>query len=455
MEMIEAFVSDVNSIVWGVPMLILIGATGVFLMAGLLFMPLRKLVHGFQLLLSSATPGEGDIPPFKALMTALSATVGTGNIAGVATAIFLGGPGALFYMWLIALIGMATKYAEAVCAVTFRETDAKGNHVGGPMYYLKNGVGARFPTLGKILAPLFALFAAIAAFGIGNGVQANSVADAMSSSFGVPHITTGIIMMGIVAAVLLGGIRRIADVAGALVPLMIILYVGTALTILVINAAAIPDAFALIFRHAFEPASAAGGFAGATVAAAIRFGIARGVFSNEAGLGSAAIAHAAAKTDDPVRQGHIAMLGTFIDTIIVCTMTGLVIITSGLWTSGETGAALTSSSFAAALPGGAEIVSVALAVFAFTTILGWSYYGERSVQYLFGDLAILPYRVIWIVAIPVGATLNLGFIWLLADTLNAMMAIPNLIGLIILGPMVFKATKAYWEKRAANPQSAD
>ncbi len=455
MEMIEAFVGQVNSIVWGVPMLILIGATGVFLMAGLLFMPLRKLAHGFKLLLSSSTPGEGDIPPFKALMTALSATVGTGNIAGVATAIFLGGPGALFYMWLIALIGMATKYAEAVCAVTFRETDAKGNHVGGPMYYLKNGVGEKYPTLGKLLAPLFALFAAIAAFGIGNGVQANSVADAMSSSFGIPHIATGLVMMAIVAAVLLGGIRRIADVAGALVPLMIVLYVGSAIVILVINAPAIPDAFALIFTHAFEPVSAAGGFAGATVAAAIRFGIARGVFSNEAGLGSAAIAHAAAKTNDPVRQGHIAMLGTFIDTIIVCTMTGLVIITSGLWTSGDTGAALTSASFAMALPGGAEIVSVALAVFAFTTILGWSYYGERSVQYLFGDLAILPYRVIWIVAIPVGATLNLGFIWLLADTLNAMMAIPNLIGLIILGPMVFKATKTYWEKRATAPQSAD
>lgn len=455
MEMIEAFVGQVNSIVWGVPMLILIGATGVFLMAGLLFMPLRKLAHGFKLLLSPTTPGEGDIPPFKALMTALSATVGTGNIAGVATAIFLGGPGALFYMWLIALIGMATKYAEAVCAVTFRETDAKGNHVGGPMYYLKNGVGEKYPTLGKVLAPLFALFAAVAAFGIGNGVQANSVADAMSSSFGVPHLATGLVMMAIVAAVLLGGIRRIADVAGALVPLMIVLYVGSAIIILVINAAAIPDAFTLIFTHAFEPVSAAGGFAGATVAAAIRFGIARGVFSNEAGLGSAAIAHAAAKTNDPVRQGHIAMLGTFIDTIIVCTMTGLVIITSGLWTSGDTGAALTSASFAMALPGGAEIVSVALAVFAFTTILGWSYYGERSVQYLFGDLAILPYRVIWIVAIPVGATLNLGFIWLLADTLNAMMAIPNLIGLIILGPMVFKATKTYWEKRAAAPQGAD
>lgn len=455
MEAIESAVGTLNGIVWGVPMLILIGATGVFLMAGLLFMPLRKLVHAFQLLVAPVPPGEGDIPPFKALMTALSATVGTGNIAGVATAIFLGGPGAIFYMWLIALIGMATKYAEAVCAVTYREVDANGNHVGGPMYYLRNGVGEKFPMLGKTLAPLFALFAAVAAFGIGNGVQANSVADAMSASFGISHFLTGVVMMVIVAAVLLGGIRRIADVAGALVPLMIVLYVGAALVILALNAAAIPDAFALILHHAFEPASAAGGFAGATVAAAIRFGIARGVFSNEAGLGSAAIAHAAAKTNDPVRQGHIAMLGTFIDTIIVCTMTGLVIITSGLWTSGDTGAALTSTSFAATLPGGAEIVSVALAVFAFTTILGWSYYGERSVQYLFGTGAILPYRVVWIAAIPVGATVNLGFIWLLADTLNAMMAIPNLIGLIILGPMVFRATKTYWEKRAAQPQSAD
>lgn len=455
MEMIESFVGEVNGIVWGVPMLILIGATGVFLMAGLRFMPLRKLVYGFKLLAAPAGSGEGDIAPFKALMTALSATVGTGNIAGVATAIFLGGPGAIFYMWIIALIGMATKYAEAVCAVTFRETDAKGNHIGGPMYYLKNGVGKKFPLLGKVLAPAFALFAAIAAFGIGNGVQANSVADALNSSFGVSHIMTGIVMMVIVAAVLLGGIRRIADVAAALVPIMIVLYVGAALVILGLNAAAIPDAFALIFRHAFEPSSAVGGFAGATVAAAIRFGVARGVFSNEAGLGSAAIVHAAAKTDDPVRQGHIAMLGTFIDTIIVCTMTALVIITSGLWTSGETGATLTSSSFAATLPVGAEIVSIALAVFAFTTILGWSYYGERSVQYLLGERAIIPYRVLWIAAIPLGATVNLGFIWLLSDTLNAMMAIPNLIGLIILGPMVFRATKTYWEKKNASPQTAD
>lgn len=447
MELFESIVSDVNSIVWGVPMLVLIAATGVFLMAGLLFMPLRKLFHAFSLLLTPQRLGEGDIQPQKALATALAATVGTGNIAGVATAIFLGGPGALFYMWVIALIGMATKYAEAVAAVSYREVDSRGMHVGGPMYYLRDGVGQRFPALGKVLAFLFALFAAVAAFGIGNGVQANSVAQALDSSFSIDPLVTGIIMMSIVGLVLIGGIKRIADVAGALVPLMIVAYVGSAIVILIINAAEIPAAFGLIFQYAFEPVAAAGGFAGATVAAAIRFGVARGVFSNEAGLGSAAIAHAAAKTDDPVAQGHVAMLGTFIDTIIVCTMTGLVIITSGLWTSGETGAALTSAGFAAALPLGAEIVTVALAVFAFTTVLGWSYYGERSIQYIFGAGAIWPYRVVWILAIPVGATFDLGLIWLIADTLNAMMALPNLIGLLILGPVIFAKTRDYWNKQ--------
>ena len=450
METVEAFVGTVNGIVWGPPMLILIGLTGAFLMAGLLAMPLRKLFYAFKLLLSPPRAGEGDISPFKALMTALSATVGTGNIAGVATAIYLGGPGALFYMWVIALVGMATKYAEAVCAVKFREIDSKGHFVGGPMYYLKKGVGEKFPLLGAILAPLFAIFAAIAGFGIGNGVQANSVAAAMEGTFGIDPLISGLAMMAVVGVVLIGGIKRIGDVAGALVPVMIVLYVGAAAVILVINASAIPDAFHLIFHHAFNPAAAAGGFAGATIAAAIRFGVARGVFSNEAGLGSAAIAHAAAKTDDPVRQGHIAMLGTFIDTIIVCTMTGLVIITSGLWTSGETGAALTSAGFAASLSGGAEIVSLAIVVFAFTTILGWSYYGEKAIQYLFGTIAIWPYRILWVAAIPVGATLDLGFVWLLSDTLNAMMALPNLIGLIILGPMVFKITKDYWAKRTAD-----
>lgn len=446
--MFEAYVKAVNDLVWGEYMLALIGLTGAFLMVGLAGMPLRKLFYAFKLLFTKTDTGEGDISPFKALMTALSATVGIGNIAGVALAIHWGGPGALFYMWVIALVGMATKYAEAVCAVKFREVDEKGHFVGGPMYYLKKGVGEKFPLLGAILAPTFAVFAALAGFGIGNGTQANSVAETMQNTFGIDPLVSGLVMMVAVGVVLIGGIKRIGDVAGALVPVMIVLYVGTAAIILVINASAIPDAFHLIFHHAFNPAAAVGGFAGAMVAEAIRWGAARGVFSNEAGLGSAAIAHAAAKTNDPVRQGHVAMLGTFIDTIIVCTMTGLVIITSGLWTSGIKGAPLTSASFAASLPGGAEIVSLALVVFAFTTILGWSYYGERAIQYLFGVKAIWPYRILWVAAIPVGAILKLDLIWAISDTLNAMMAVPNLIGLIILGPMVFRITKEYWDKKA-------
>ncbi len=456
MESFSAFVGAVNGVVWGPAMLTLIALTGVFLMVGLAFYPLRKIGYALRLLFSGGEAGEGDIPPFKALMTALAATVGTGNIAGVATAIFLGGPGALFYMWLIALIGMATKYAEAVLAVSYREVDEDGLHVGGPMYYLKNGVGKRFPLLGGILAPLFAIFAAIAAFGIGNMVQSNSVAHALTSTFGVGEIWTGVIMAVIVALVIIGGIRRIADVAGALVPFMMVAYVLAALVVLVLNIGAIPDAIALVFQHAFQPVAAAGGFAGATVAAAIRFGIARGVFSNEAGMGSAPIAHAAAKTNSPVRQGHIAMLGTFFDTIIICSMTGLAIIVTGAWTSGETGAALTTTAFANVLPVGAEIVTIALAIFAFTTVLGWSYYGERCIEYLFGIRAIIVFRVLWIVAIPVGAMFELNLIWLIADTLNALMAIPNLIGLIILGPTVFQLTRAYWAgERQASPEAAE
>ena len=315
-------------------------------------MPWRKVGYGFRLLFDkNQAVGEGEVKPFNALMTALSATVGTGNIAGVATAIALGGPGAIFYMWLIALFGMATKYAEAVCAVTYREVDATGKYVGGPMYYLRNGVGEFAPELGKWLGIAFAIFGAVAAFGIGNAVQVNSMAAVLIDSFGVPTWVTGVVVAALVGIVVIGGIRRIGDVAGKLVPTMIVLYLGAALLILAINVTAIPDAIGMIFTYAFTPAAATGGFAGAAVAAAIRFGIARGVFSNEAGLGSAAIAHAAAQTNSPVRQGLIAMLGTFIDTIIVCTMTALVILTSGAWTmtgadgGGLTGAVLTSTGF--------------------------------------------------------------------------------------------------------------
>lgn len=445
MASIEAFVGWLDGLLWGVPMLVALAAVGLFLMVGLRFIPLRKIPAAFGLM-RHPSPGAGDISSFQALMTALAATVGTGNIAGVATAIYLGGPGALFYMWLIALVGMATKYSEAVAAIAYREVDAMGNHVGGPMYYIKNGVGKKFPLLAAILAPAFAIFTALAGFGIGNGVQANTVAHAMDVNFGVPVIVSGLVMMVGTGLVLIGGIKRIGEVASALVPTMIVFYMGAGVLILIINYAAIPEAFALVLRHAFEPVAASGGFAGATVAAAMRYGIARGVFSNEAGLGSAPIAHAAAKTNDPIQQGLIGMLGTFIDTIIVCTMTGMVILTSGHWDSGATGAELTSQAFAATFSYGNAIVAISLSLFAYTTLLGWSYYGERAVAYLFGTKAVMPYRIVWVLMIPVGAMTSLDFMWLMADALNAMMAIPNLIALVILAPGIFEMTRNYWAK---------
>ncbi len=446
MDDIKELISQLNGIVWGPVMLVLILGTGFVLMVGLRGMPLTKLLYGIKMMWRGRDEDKqdkGDISSFNALMTSLSATIGTGNIAGVATAIFLGGPGALFWMWITALVGMATKYSEAVLAVHFRETDENGNHVGGPMYYIKNGLSSRFAWLGTA----FAIFGALAGFGIGNTIQANSVADVLQTNIGLSPLVTGLIMAVLIALVLLGGIQRIATVAGKIVPFMAISYLGAGLVILAMHASELPAAISLIVTSAFTPVAATGGFAGAAVWAAIRFGVARGIFSNEAGLGSAPIAHAAAKTDNPVRQGSIAMIGTFIDTIIICSVTGLVIIVSGAWTSGETGASLSSLAFETILPGlGSVIVSLGLCVFAFTTILGWSIYGEKCVGYLFGVKAILPFRILWIIAVPVGATANLSFIWLVADTLNAMMALPNLIALLLLSPVVFKLTRSYFSK---------
>lgn len=445
MQTLSDLISAINGVVWGPLMLVLILGTGMYLMYGLSFIPIRRLGYSFKLLWRSRDKkGEGDIAPFNALMTSLSATIGTGNIAGVATAIFLGGPGALFWMWCTALVGMATKYAEAVLAVKYREVDSKGLHIGGPMFYIKNGLKSHWSWLGTC----FALFGALAGFGIGNTIQANSVADVIHGTFAVPHLVTGIIMAVLAAMVLLGGIKRIANVAGKLVPLMAFSYVGAGLVILAINFDELPNAFSLIFTHAFTPIAATGGFAGAAVWAAIRFGVARGVFSNEAGLGSAPIAHAAASTNSPVQQGNIAMLGTFIDTIIICSITGLVIISSGVWSQGETGASLSSAAFESALPGvGSYIVTIGLSIFAFTTILGWSFYSEKCVEYLFGESAITPFRFLWIIAVPIGATASLDFIWLVADTLNALMALPNLIALILLSPVVFKLTREHFDKQ--------
>ena len=348
-------------------MLILIVGVGAYLLWRLTFMPWRKLGYGFSLLWRGRTPeGEGDISAFNALMTSLSATIGTGNIAGVATAIAIGGPGALFWMWLTALVGMATKYAEAVLAVRYRETDANGKHIGGPMYYIKNGLGENW----YWLAFLFALFGAIAAFGIGNMVQSNSIADALDDKIGIHPLLTAAILIVLVGAVLMGGITRIATWAGRLVPFMAVFYLAFGIIVLIMNIGALPAAIGLVFSSAFTGHAAEGGFAGAAVWMAIRFGVARGVFSNEAGLGSAPIAHAAASTTDPCRQGTIAMLGTFINTLIVCSITGLAIVSTGVWSSGETGVDLTTAAFAATLPGGGYIVTFSLAIFAFTTILG-------------------------------------------------------------------------------------
>jgi len=445
MGWLKDVLSMINGVVWGWPMLVLILGTGLYLTVGLRALPLRHIGYGFSMLWKGRhAEGEGDITPFNALMTSLSATVGTGNIAGVATAIFLGGPGALFWMWCTALVGMATKYSEAVLAVHFREKDETGNHIGGPMFYIRNGLGKNWAWLGGS----FAVFGAIAGFGIGNTIQANSVADALESKFGFPPMFTGIAMAVIVGLVLFGGIQRIAKVANKLVPFMALAYVAAGLVVIFMNLGELPAAIALIVTHAFTPTAAAGGFAGAAVWAAIRFGVARGIFSNEAGLGSAPIAHAAAQTDSPVRQGTVAMLGTFIDTLVICSITGLVIVMTGAWTSGENGAALTAHAFELALPNvGGYIVTLGLVLFAFTTILGWSYYGEKCVEYLFGVKSIPWYRLLWVVAVFVGADLELKFIWLVADTLNALMALPNLIALVLLSPVVFRLSREYVFKR--------
>jgi len=442
MEFLTNLVAEINDIVWGPFMLVLILGTGLFLMIGLKFMPLRHLAYGFRMLWQGRkSDAKGDITPFNALMTSLSATIGTGNIAGVGTAIAIGGPGAIFWMWCTALVGMATKYAEAVLAVKYREVDEEGNHVGGPMYYIKNGLKGHWAWLGTA----FAIFGAMAGFGIGNMVQANSVADAMEANLGVPFWLTGMVMAALVFAVLIGGIKRIAQVAGKLVPFMALAYIAGGLIVILFNISEVPAALMLIVKSAFTPTAATGGFAGAAVMVAIQMGVARGIFSNEAGLGSAPIAHAAAQTDDPVRQGTIAMLGTFIDTLIVCTITALVIIISGQWSSGASGAELSAAAFGAGLPGfGQWVVTFGLMIFAFTTMLGWSVYGERCVEYLFGVKSIIPFRFLWVLVIPMGAMVKLSFVWLVADTLNALMAIPNLIALLLLSPVVFKLTKAYF-----------
>ncbi|WMJ77400.1 MULTISPECIES: alanine/glycine:cation symporter family protein [unclassified Sedimentibacter] len=447
MEAIMNINSWLNNIVWGPPMLILIVGTGLFLSVSTKFFSITKLGYILKNTLlkifSKDQSGEGEVTAFQAVATALAATVGTGNIAGVATAIAAGGPGALLWMWIAAILGMTTKFSEVVLSIKFREKTPDGRFVGGPMYYIRNGLGWNW------LAVLFALFGTLAAFGIGNMVQSNSVADALQSSFSLNPWITGIVLAVVTALVIVGGIKRIGAFTEKLVPFMAAIYILGGLAIIIINIGKVPAAFVTIFESAFSGRAAVGGFAGATVMQAVRFGVARGVFTNEAGLGSAPIAHAAATTDHPVRQGLWGVFEVFADTLVICSITALAIITSGVWETGMTGAALTTQAFDVSLPGGGYIVSIGIVMFAFSTIVGWEYYGERCAEYLFGPKAIMVYRIIWIPFILIGAIGGLEVIWALADTLNGLMAIPNLIGVVALSGTVFKLTKEFFSSEKA------
>ena len=428
--------NSIDSFVWGPPLLVLLVGTGIYLSLRLGLLQVRQLPRALGLIFKAKSNGEGDTSSFRALCTALAATIGTGNIVGVATAVKAGGPGALFWMWVAAFFGMATKYAEGLLAVRYRSYDEKGEVVGGPMFYIENGMGKKW----RPLAIFFSIAGVLVAyFGIGTFAQVNSIVDITKLSIGLDPVYTAVILTVVVAAVTLGGLKSIAAVAGKVVPAMAVIYFLSTVGFLIIFADKVPGAVMEVIHDAFNPTAAMGGFAGATVMLAMRSGVARGVFSNESGLGSAPIVAAAAKTKWPAEQGLVSMTGTFIDTIIICTLTGLTLVVSGLWTGDLNGAALTQAAFLQAYPDfGKIILMVGLVLFAFTTILGWNYYGERCIVYLAGVKAILPYRVIFIVLIACGAFLKLESIWVLADIVNGLMAIPNLIALLALSVVVVK-----------------
>jgi AGCS family alanine or glycine:cation symporter len=454
MELLNGIISQVNSFAWGGIMILFLVGTGFILTLGTRVVQFRKLGYAFKLLFSKEHQGEGDITPFQALMTSLAATIGTGNIAGVAGAIAAGGPGAVFWMWVTAAFGGATKYGEALLAIKYRITNEKGEKSGGPMYYIKNGMEEKYGGNWAWLGWLFAFFGTVAAFGIGNMVQANSVASSVYESVGVAPWISGLVIAAATAAVILGGIKSIGKVTEKIVPLMAVLYIIGALIILFKNAGMIPTAFGMIFSNAFSAKAVGGGLLGTV----IRFGVARGVFSNEAGLGSAPIAHAASTNDDPVRQGIIGSLGSFLDTLIVCSMTALVILVSGLVqldpttglmsiTDNLKSAALTTAAFDAAFPGvGGFVVSFGLVFFAFSTILGWYYYGSKCLEYIAGVKAVEIYKFLWIGLVFFGAIYKVGFVWNISDTFNGLMAIPNLIGLLALSPVIFAMTRESEQK---------
>lgn len=437
---------NINNFVWGPPLLLLLVGTGVYLTLRLGVFQVSKLPTAFRLIFSSDQSGQGDVSSFAALCTALAATVGTGNIVGVATAITTGGPGALFWMWVAAFFGMATKYAEGFLAIKYRTKDANGQAAGGPMHYITLGMGQKW----KPLAIFFAISGVLVALlGMGTFSQVNSIASSMSASFGLAPQLVSIVTAISIAFFIFGGIEKISDISTKIVPFMAILYILASVTVLALHWEQLLPTLALVFKSAFTPAAAVGGFTGATVQQAIQRGIARGVFSNESGLGSAPIAAAAAKSDNPVEQGLISMTGTFIDTLIICTLTGLTILVTGQWSvEGLAGAPLTQAAFASVFgQPGALALTISLVLFAYTTILGWSYYGERCIEFLFGTKSILPYRLVFVTMVALGGFLKLDLIWTIADIVNGLMALPNLIALLALSPVIIKETRQYFAKK--------
>lgn len=456
LNQVQSILSTIDSIIWGPPLLILLVGTGIYLTWRLKLLQIFKLPLALKYIFSKDEDNDedakGDVTSYGALCTALSATIGTGNIVGVATAIKAGGPGALFWMWIAAFFGMATKYAEGLLAIKYREVDENGQMSGGPMYYIKNGLGLNW------LAKLFAIFGVgVALLGIGTFGQVKSIADAAQIGFNIPLVATAVVVTILVALVTLGGIKRISSVSEKVVPFMAILYIVGVILVLIFNFTKIPSAISLIIRSAFNPEAALGGAVGITISIAMQRGIGRGVFSNEAGLGSAPIAAAAAKTKSPVKQGLISMTGTFIDTIIICTMTGIVIVVTGSFSGNLEGAALTTAAFENGLPIailGKYIVNIGLIFFAFTTILGWNYYGERCIEYLFGVRGIKPYKIIFIVLVAIGPFLPLEMIFIIADIVNGLMAFPNLIGLIGLRHVIVSETEIFFNDLIVKGDSA-
>ena len=433
------FFAAFAQLMWGPWLLVLLLGTGFWLTIRLRGIQFRSLFYALRLTFSKERQGQGDISHFSSLMTALAATVGIGNIAGVSTAVALGGPGAIFWMWVTGLVGMATKYSEGFLAVKFRRVNDKGEISGGPMYYLEEGVK------NKWLAMSFAVLGACAAFGIGNMVQANTTATALKETIGLNSVTIGMFLAILTGMVVIGGIKRISEVASYLVPFMVAIYFSGALIVIFKHLDQLGAGIKLVFEHAFSGTAATGGFVGASLANCIRYGVARGLFSNESGMGSAPIVAAAARTNHPSKQALVSMTGTFIDTLIVCSVTAMAISSTGVWTSGETGVALTIQAFTAGLPGywGKLLVTLGTITFAFSTILAWEYYGEKCFEYIFGEKYILIYRYAWVIFVFIGALIKLDLVWNFSDAMNALMAVPNLIGLVLLSGVLFRETKTY------------